>query len=214
VEGNWNWEEFPSSALVSFRKHHSPIVPCTFIHLSPMLYNLKNWHHRSITHFKHERIPAYIAIMWRFVVTFFLSWKTNNDYIRIVMQKWFYVVGNSETQLDANVKCPIFLSDCNQIWFFYTQILKSLQNQISRKSVRLWLSWYMRTDRHEKDNRRFMLLMRTRLNVRSDQNWKPNYLWIASNSVPSFVTIIIIIMVLFYFCERLEICTQILQTIS
>ena len=67
----------------------------------------------------------------------FLSWKINKDYIRIVVQKWFYVFGNSKTQLDTQVECPIFWSDCNQIWIFYIQIRKTLQNQISRKSVQL-----------------------------------------------------------------------------
>jgi hypothetical protein len=51
-----------------------------------------------------------------------------------------------ETHLDLNVKCPIVSSTFNEIWIFFTGFHKSLQNQISRKSV-LWIpSWYIWTD--------------------------------------------------------------------
>jgi hypothetical protein len=58
-----------------------------------------------------------------------------------------------------NVKCSAFLCDFNPICIISTRLNKSLQCQISRKSVRWKPNWYMWTDggivRHDEANRRF-----------------------------------------------------------
>jgi hypothetical protein len=37
--------------------------------------------------------------------------------------------------INLHVKCPLFLSDFNQIWIFSTDFHRSVQHQISRKSI-------------------------------------------------------------------------------
>ena len=60
----------------------------------------------------------------------------NNIKILSVAQQCFlcriYAAGNNETYLGLNVKCPIFLSDFNQIGSFTTDFHKCPQYQISR----------------------------------------------------------------------------------
>jgi hypothetical protein len=48
-----------------------------------------------------------------------------------------HVAGNSKTNLNLHVKCPIPLSDCNQIWSFSAGFHEGAQYQISGESV-LW----------------------------------------------------------------------------
>jgi hypothetical protein len=44
-----------------------------------------------------------------------------------------YAAGNNETFSGLHVNCPTFLSDFNQIWSSWTDLLRSLQYQILRK---------------------------------------------------------------------------------
>ena len=54
-----------------------------------------------------------------------------------------------------HVKCPLFLSDFNQIRIFSTDFRRVLKYQTSWKSVHWEPSCCMRTDKHEKTNSRF-----------------------------------------------------------
>ena len=46
-----------------------------------------------------------------------------------------FMTGNNNTHLGLQVKCPIFSPDSNTIWILSTELQRSLQYQISRKSV-------------------------------------------------------------------------------
>jgi hypothetical protein len=46
-----------------------------------------------------------------------------------------HVAGNNKMYLGLHVKCPILLSNFNQIWSFSTQYFKSSKYQISQKSI-------------------------------------------------------------------------------
>jgi len=58
---------------------------------------------------------------------------------------WFRVADNNKTYLSLHIMCPIFLSDCNQIWILW-QIWMSLQHKFSWKSVPSKPSWYKGID--------------------------------------------------------------------
>jgi len=64
-------------------------------------------------------------------------------------------------------KIPIFSSVFNQIWISSKEFRRGPRYQILRKSLQWEIRCYMqtewRTDRHDKSNRRFWRLMRTRL---------------------------------------------------
>jgi hypothetical protein len=75
-------------------------------------------------------------------------------------------LNNIKTYFGLPVKCLILLPDFNQIWSFPTDLHKSLQYQISRKSAHWDPRWYMQTDSQEDKQdeiiSRFLLLTRTR----------------------------------------------------
>jgi hypothetical protein len=48
-----------------------------------------------------------------------------------------------------HVKCPLFLSDFNEIWIISRDFLEILKYQISWKSIQWKLSCSMRTDKHD-----------------------------------------------------------------
>ena len=72
----------------------------------------------------------------------------------------FIVAGNNKTCFALYGKCPIFLSNFNQIWIVLTGFHVNPQYQISRKSVQWRLHWYMQTDGQDECNRRFLGLCR------------------------------------------------------
>jgi hypothetical protein len=65
-----------------------------------------------------------------------------------------------------HVKYPMFLSNITQIWIFYTDFHKSLQNQHLLKSAQ-WGAKLTdgRTHRHDEANNRLVQLTRKRLTV-------------------------------------------------
>jgi hypothetical protein len=74
-----------------------------------------------------------------------------------------YVISYYYMSIGLYVKCPVFLSEFNQIWSFSTGFLKSLKYQVWLKSVQLDQRWYMRADRQDEDNTRSSGLRQTRL---------------------------------------------------
>jgi hypothetical protein len=56
------------------------------------------------------------------------------------------VVGNSKRYFGLLVKCPIFLSDFNQIWIFSTEFQLSPEYKSSWNSAKWESCWYMQTD--------------------------------------------------------------------
>ena len=80
----------------------------------------------------------------------------NNIEYWVLQNNAFKVVGDIETYLNLRVKCPILLSDFNQIWSFLTNPLKSPQYQISLQSVPWQSRWHTRADGHDEANRRFL----------------------------------------------------------
>ena len=49
------------------------------------------------------------------------------------------------------IKCPIFLSDCNQTWILWMRFGRSIWFKISRRSVQWDYRWYTWTDIHRRD---------------------------------------------------------------
>jgi hypothetical protein len=71
-----------------------------------------------------------------------------------------YVAGNNKTFLRLRVKCPLYLSDCYQIWSFSTDFRKI--PRIKFTDILLVGAALMhlegQTDGHDEDNRRFSRL--------------------------------------------------------
>jgi hypothetical protein len=61
-----------------------------------------------------------------------------------------YVANNNKTYLGLHVKCPIVVSDFNQLWSFSTHFRKSHQYQISQKYIHwgpcCYVHTYIQTD--------------------------------------------------------------------
>jgi hypothetical protein len=59
----------------------------------------------------------------------------NTECCTTMLLRQIYVAGNNKTYLGLHVKCPILLSDFNQIWSFSTDFRKGPRNQSARTSV-------------------------------------------------------------------------------
>jgi hypothetical protein len=116
-----------------------------------------------IDNFKSEQVRqcAYNVILKRVHVTIVamrslciveLRVTVNNVKILSVPQKKncsygeFMTPATTKTYLGLHVKCPIILSDFNQIWSSLTCFHRSIRYEMSRRSVQLNPRWYMRTD--------------------------------------------------------------------
>jgi hypothetical protein len=100
----------------------------------------------------------------------YVSLYKNTDCCTKMLFFRIYVACNNETYLGLHVKCPMFLSHCNQIWGSPPPDRFSWKSPISNFTkihpVRVALIRAGQTDGHDEANRRFFTTIRTRLTNR------------------------------------------------
>jgi hypothetical protein len=79
--------------------------------------------------------------------------------------KYFVLLTKIQTYSGLHARCPILLSDFNQIWSLSKDFRRSRQYEISRKFVRWEPHWNIRNDRqtdgHDEANSRFAIYATT-----------------------------------------------------
>ena len=78
---------------------------------------------QSLLQWKHNLFSVYCLATYHYQLY-------NTECCRAMLLWQTYVAGNNKMYIGVHVKCPLFLPDCNQMWFFSKGFHKSSQYQI------------------------------------------------------------------------------------